>query len=653
MARRRYYLEDIALGEAWRRFEQALTEFGGVRPLEGEPVSITEARGRVTAEPVWAAISSPHYHAAAMDGIAVRASDTFAATEREPVRLRLPEQAIWVDTGDPLPPDRDAVIMAEHVQPLGEDEVEILAAVHPWQHVRPLGEDMVATELVLPVNHRIRPVGLGALAASGRVLLQLRRRPKVAIIPTGTELVPPGTDLKPGDIVEFNSLMIGGSIEEWGGLPERKQIVPDQPSALRAALSDALETNDIVVINAGSSAGSEDYTAAVIGELGRVVVHGVAIRPGHPVILGIARDKPIIGLPGYPVSTMLTAELFLRPLIYRLQGLVAPERPLVEAVMSRKVLSPIGEDEYLRVTLGRVGGRIVAAPLTRGAGVVTSLVRADGIARLPRFSEGVHAGANVQVELLRLIEEIERTIVAIGSHDLALDLLASFLQRDAPGARLTSANAGSYGGLVALKRGEAHLAGSHLLDEETGDYNFPFIRRLIPELEVVVLNLTFRDQGLIVQPGNPKGIRSLQDLTRPDVRFVNRQKGSGTRVVLDYELRQQELDAGGIAGYGREEFTHMAVAAAVMSGAAHVGLGIMAAARALGLEFIPLLRERYDLVIPRVYYESPLLQPLLKIIRGEEYRNAVAALGGYGVEMMGQVMQGSRAGEEGGRSLGT
>jgi putative molybdopterin biosynthesis protein len=641
MARRSYYLEDIALDEAWRRFEAALSEAGGVRPLPGETVAVTEARGRVTAEPVWAAVSSPHYHAAAMDGIAVRAADTTAATEREPVRLSLGEQAVWVDTGDPMPPQHDAVIMAEHVQAIGSD-VEILAAVAPWQHVRPLGEDMVATELVLPENHRIRPVDLGALAACGRVELLLRRRPRVAIIPTGTELVPPGTAAKPGEIIEFNSLMVGGAVEEWGGVATRWGIVPDRPEALRRELERALETHDVVVVNAGSSAGSEDYTASVIGELGQVLVHGVAIRPGHPVILGVVRGKPVIGLPGYPVSTMLTTEIFLRPLVYRLQGLLPPQPPAIDAVMSRKVLSPMGEDEFLRVTLGRVSDRIVATPLTRGAGVVTSLVRADGIARLPRFSEGVHAGATVQVELLRSMDEIERTIVAIGSHDLALDLLASFLQRDYPGVRLSSANVGSYGGLVALKRGEAHLAGSHLLDEQTGEYNLAFIQQVLPELEVVLVNLTYRDQGLIVPQGNPKGITSLTDLARPGVRFVNRQKGSGTRVLLDYELRRGGIDASAIGGYEREEFTHMAVAAAVMSGAADAGLGILAAARALDLDFVPLLRERYDLVIPRAYYDAPLLQPLLAVIRSAAYCGAVAALGGYGVEQMGQVMPGLR-----------
>ena len=369
-----------------------------------------------------------------------------------------------------------------------------------------------------------------------------------------------------------------------------------------------------------------------------MLVHGVAIRPGHPVILGVVGGKPVIGLPGYPVSTMLTAELFLRPLVYRLQGLSAPEALTVEATITRKLLSPMGEDEFLRVALGRVGERIVATPLTRGAGVVSSLVRADGIARILRFSEGVHAGATVRVDLLRPLSEVERTIVVIGSHDLALDLLSSFLQRTAPGYRLSSANVGSYGGLVALKRGEAHLAGSHLLDESTGEYNLSFIRQVLPDVEVVLVNLSYRDQGLIVPRGNPKAIRVLEDLARTDVRFVNRQRGSGTRVLLDYELGRRRIQPDAVRGYEREEFTHMAVAAAVMSGAADVGLGILAAARALDLEFVPLMRERYDLVIPQVYYESALLRPVLGVIRSSDFQAAMKGLGGYGIEDTGKVM---------------
>jgi putative molybdopterin biosynthesis protein len=637
---RRYYLEDVALDEAHARFAAALARAGGLRHPAPEQTLLAEARGRVTAAPVWAAISSPHYHAAAMDGIAVRAADTAGATEAAPVRLAVGPQATWVDTGDPLPAHADAVIMAEHVQTVDEATLEIAAAVAPWQHVRPLGEDIVATELVVPERHTLRPVDLGALAAAGHASVLVATRPRVAIIPTGTELVSAeaaAAGVAPGQIIEFNSLILAGLVEEWGGAPTRVAPVPDRKELLLAAVEAALADHDVVVVNAGSSAGSEDYTAAVLGALGEVAVHGVAIRPGHPAILAVARGKPALGLPGYPVSAALTAELFLRPLVYRLQGIEPPPRPTAEAVISRKLLSPLGEDEFVRVTLGNVDGRTVATPLARGAGVVMSLARADGIARIPRFSEGLHAGAAVQVELLREPATIERTLVAIGSHDLALDLLASHIRRLSPATRLSSANVGSLGGLMALQRRDAHLAGTHLLDEETGAYNRPFVARLLPDEAIVLVHLADREQGFILPPGNPLGLAALADLARPGVRLANRQRGSGTRVLLDYHLRRAGIDPAAVAGYEREEFTHMAVAAAVLSGAASVGLGILAAARALGLEFVPLFRERYDLAIPRRHWESELLAPLRAALADPEYRAAVDALGGYDVSQMGEV----------------
>ena len=638
---RRYYLSDIPLEEARDRFYAALQAAGALQPMPQELLSLTEARGRITAGPIWAVASSPHYDAAAMDGVAVRAADTTGATERSPLTLRVggPEpQAVWVDTGDPLPPGFDAVIMVEHLHMVADDHVSVMAPVAPWQHIRPLGEDIVATELVLPENHQLAPADLGACAAAGLTHLPVRRPPSVAIIPTGNELVPIGTELKPGDIVEFNSLMLSALLEEWGAETTIADPVPDVFVTIRDAARAALAEHDLVIINAGSSAGSEDYTALVVEEVGDLLVHGIAVRPGHPVVLGVAQDKPLVGLPGYPVSAMLTAELLLKPLIEQWLGRVgANQRPIVPAQITRKVMSPSGEDEYLRVKLGRVGDKMVATPVQRGAGVIMSLVRADGLVKIPRFSEGVDAGSEVSVELLRPLAEVENTIVAIGSHDLTLDLMSSFLRRVPSGVNLSSSHIGSLGGLIALRRGEAHLAGSHLLDEATGQYNVPYIERYLADVPVVLINLVGRVQGLIVKRGNPRDINTLSDLARPDVTFVNRQRGSGTRVLLDYKLRELEANPQIVRGYEREEYSHLAVAAAVNGGAADVGLGILSAARALDLDFIPLLNEQYDLVIPRVHYESGLLRPLLDLLAVEEFRQAVIDLGGYDVSRMGTV----------------
>ena len=636
---REIYLEDIPLEEAQARFWTALERAGALAALPAEPVEVSEALGRVTAEPIFARQSVPHYHASAMDGIAVRAEDTVGASETSPIVLVEQHQAIWVDTGDPLPPNTNAVIMAEQVQDLGEGRLEILAAVAPWQHVRSMGEDLVATELVLPENHVLTAVDLGALTAAGHTSIAVRRRPRVAILPTGSELVSAGESaLAPGAIVDFNSVVLAGQVREWGGRAERFPITPDDRSLIMERVAEALGKDDVVVVNAGSSAGSEDYTASIVRELGELLVHGVAIRPGHPLVLGVARGKPLIGLPGYPVSAILTSELFLKPLVYRLQGLPPPSRAQAKAVITRKLLSPMGEEEYVRVKLGQVGERLIAAPLSRGAGVIMSMVRADGLVRIPRFSEGVLAGAEVDVDLLRGMEDIRKTVVAIGSHDLALDLLSNALARRSPGASLASANVGSLGGLLALARSEAHLAGSHLLDEDTGEYNVTYIRRHLASVPVVVVHLAGRVQGLIVPRGNPRALTSLGDIARPGVQFVNRQRGSGTRVLLDYHLRALAIAPERVSGYEREQYTHLAVAADVASGAADVGLGILAAARALELDFVPLFNEEYQLVIPRSFFEGALLAPLLDILRGEDFRQEVDRLGGYDVSRMGEVV---------------
>jgi putative molybdopterin biosynthesis protein len=635
---RHYYLSDIPLSEALQKFHDALLEAAALSLAEAETLALDQAHGRVTAAPVWAIRSSPHYDAAAMDGVAVRARETIGATETSPLRLTVGEQAVWVDTGDPMPAGLDAVIMIEVIHQVDACTIEIQAPVAPYQHVRPLGEDIVATELVLPGSHRLRPQDLAACAAAGLTAVAVRQPPHVTVIPTGTELVPIGTEPGPGDIVEFNSLMLGAMMAEWGGRATRWPAIPDDYERLKQTILAALAASDIVVVNAGSSAGSEDYTARAVADLGQLVVHGVAVRPGHPVVLGVVQHKPVIGIPGYPVSAALTCELFIKPLIEHKLGLPPSTRPKITAHLSRKVVSPIGEDEYLRVRLGRVGTKMVATPMQRGAGVIMSLVRADGLVLIPRFSEGLEAGQEVTAELLRTPESLDTTIVAIGSHDLTLDLLASELRRGHPNLTLTSSNVGSLGGLLALQRGETHLAGSHLLDEATGEYNLAFVRRYVPGRALVVVNLVHRIQGFIVPPGNPKSITTLADLRRDGITFINRQRGSGTRVLLDYLLTQQDIAPAQIAGYDREEFTHLAVAAAVAGGRVDVGLGVLSAARALGMNFVAMRNEQYDLVILREFYDSELLQPLLALIRSQAFQQQVAGLGGYDVSTMGEVI---------------
>ncbi len=658
------YLNDIPLSTAQERFQRALAEAGLWRVLGVETVPLDEqALNRVTAEPIWARISSPHYHAAAMDGFAVRSEDAEGAGPTSPITLRLDPaapQANYVDTGDPLPLWANAVIPIEHVELLDAEGrltsevrhpafIRIRAAVPPWSNVRPLGEDIVATQLVLPAGHLLRPVDLGAIAASGHATLRVARRPRVAILPTGTELAPIGSELKPGDIVEYNSLVMAAQVQAMGGEPTRFPITPDDFAALCDRVREAAREHDLILLNAGSSAGSEDFSARVVEALGTLLVHGVAIRPGHPVILGLIRRPadaqtedggpslvPIIGVPGYPVSAALTVEIFVEPLLARWLGRRPRQLPEVEATLTRKIVSPAGDDDFVRVVVGRVGEKVLAAPLSRGAGVITSLVRADGLLILPRGVQGAEAGQQVRVRLLCQPHDLERTIFCIGSHDVILDLMAQFLaERD---RRFVSSNVGSQGGLVALRRGEAHLAGSHLLDPATGEYNLAALRQYLPGVPLRLMVLVHREQGLMVAPGNPKNIYGLNDLIRPEVRFVNRQRGAGTRVLLDYHLNLLGIDPSLIRGYNQEEYTHLGVAAAVASGRADCGLGIPAAAQALGLDFIPLFHERYDLVIPMEHAQSRLLEPLFEVVGSAAFRQAVAALPGYDVRQMGTLI---------------
>lgn len=644
------YIDNTPLAEALQKWSERF-ESVRISPLEGEFVKADHSLGRITAEAVFARLSSPSYHSSAMDGYAVRFADTFGASETSPRKLSVGEQAVYVDTGDPLPEGFNAVIMIEEVNlvkaagkvPDHENAqagfIEIICPATPWQHVRLIGEDIVSTELIVPENHRILPADIGAIISGGHVDVMVRRKPRVVIIPTGSELVEPGTQLRKGNIIEFNSRILSALVREWGGEPVIFKPVPDDFTQLKRSIQEGCERGDLVVVNAGSSAGTEDYTVKAIADLGNVLLHGVSIKPGKPLILGSVRNCPVLGIPGYPVSAYITFNLFAKKQIYLMQGLDVPVPEILRARLSRQVASQLGQEEFLRVKVGKVGDNLIATPVSRGAGVLMSLVRADGFVRIPAMSEGLGAGAEVDVELIREKSAIKNTVVCIGSHDNALDLLANILKRMYPKFSLSSAHVGSLGGLLALKRGEAHCAGTHLLDEKTGEYNIPFIKRILSDTRVVVMNLVYRQQGFMVTRGNPKNISDFKDLTREDVVFINRQRGSGTRLLFDKHLKDRGILPSDVRGYEVEEYTHMGIASAVLTGIADVGIGILAAARALDLDFIPLARERYDIVFAADFMESGNVTALAEIIKNsEEFRNLVARLGGYDVSEMGKII---------------
>lgn len=625
--------------------EEFLGAFDWIALAGTESIDTAAALGRVSSAPVFAALSSPSYQSAAMDGIAVQAARTFRATDEEPVQLAVDREAWFVNTGGPLPDGVDAVVMIEQVHQPSPEVVELRAAAFPWQHVRRVGEDVVAGEMMLPHHHRLSATDVAALLAAGVFEVEVLTKPRVTIIPTGSELVD-WTEAKqkapePGVIIEFNSVLLSGLVTEAGGVPTVAPRQPDEPRRIRDAVIEALDSEaHLVIVNAGASAGSKDYTVHIIGEVGEVLTHGVTAMPGKPSILGTAHGKPVVGAPGYPVSAWVCFDQFVRPALEAMQGQAPSSRETVEVTPTRALASRLGQEEFLRVHLGRVGDKVVATPLKRGAGTVTSLTRADGILRIPRESEGVEEGRPVEAELIRPASTLGETLVITGSHDVTLDLLADHMKRRAPWVRVSSSHVGSLAGLLAIGAGQCHLGGTHLLDPETGDYNVSYLKQHLPDVPVRLVTLALRQQGFIVGPGNPKEITGFADLSRDDVTLVNRQAGSGTRVLLDYHLEQQGIDPATIRGYDHDEYTHTAVAVQVLAGTADVGLGILAAARSLGLDFVPLMIERYDLCIPHAHWDDPRVVVLREVLASPEFRQAVEALGGYDVTPMGGVAGG-------------
>ena len=627
------YLTNVPVEEAKETFLRKMKEAGFGENAAPLTLPVSEALGKRTAEAVYAVLSAPHYPASAMDGIALRSADTFGASEAEPVTLKK-DQYIPVDTGDMLPDGCDAVVMIEDVVRDGEN-VRLHSAAAPWQHIRQIGEDICAGEMILPAHTEITPAAIGAMIAGGVLTVKVQAAPKAAIIPTGDEVVPPSSDPAPGEVMEFNSSIFSAMLKEWGAEPVVFPIVKDRKEDIRNVLMEALETCDIVILNAGSSAGRDDYAAEMIGDVSEVLFHGIAIKPGKPAVLAVRGCKAVLGIPGYPVSGIIVMEAFVKPLIDCWYGR-CPETPeTVRASLTKTLVSGFKYQEYVRVRLGEVGGRMVAAPLSRGAGVVSSFMKADGILKVPQGVEGYEAGSEVEVQLLKERETLSRTVVAIGSHDPLLDEVANFLHLSDPSLYMSSSHTGSMGGIMAVRRGEAHLAGIHLLDEADGSYNLSFVKRYFPSGGVYLVECVFRTQGLMAAPGNPLKIEGIRDL--PRLRYVNRQKGSGTRILIDYLCRKEGISTESVYGYNREEFTHTSVAAQIASGSADAGMGIYSAAKLYDLSFLPVCQEEYDLLIPESAFGTEMVRKVLDVIKSRAFAERLAEMGGYELREPGKV----------------
>ena len=619
------YLSVISLAEARALVERSFAAVPGVVRV---PVT-SGAVGRITAAPIFARFSVPAIHLSAMDGIAVRSADTHGASEQHPVTL---PNAARVNTGNIVPPGYDAVVMIEDVwvesksddlsrsAPTERRDGEtytVRKPVSPWQHIRPVGEDIGESEMILPSHHRIRPQDVGALANYGVTEIAVENV-RAGLIPTGSELVPAGEMPPPGKVVESNTLMAAAVLAEAGVETHRYPIVPDDYDQIRDAVRRGVAENDILFVSAGSSAGTRDYTADIVRDLGEVLAHGVAIKPGKPVIIGRVDGKPVIGLPGYPLASATVLREIALPLIAR-YGLPTREAEHVDARLTTSLQSDIGTDEFVLLSVGKIGDRWVAVPQSRGAGIQMSAVRANGYMQIPSQKEGAEAGETVNVRLTVPRAEAEEAVLITGSHDPALDYLADRVR--ARGVDLHSTHVGSMGGVIALKKQECHAAPMHLLAPD-GTYNTRYLERYMPGADLALLCVAERQQGVISRDG-----LGFDDL--PGRTFINRQKGSGTRVLLDHHLAKRGIDPTSIPGYEREATTHLAVALAVRTGEVDAGIGVYSAAKALGLAFVPVATERYELAMHRAMLDDPRIAALVETVSSEAFKDTLRDLGGY------------------------
>lgn len=614
---RNIYIDNISLEETKPLF------FDKIKIYEKKETIPTEkSLGRVTSSFVTAKVSSPNYNAAAMDGILVRSCDTEGASETTPVILRNNKEFLYVNTGNPIKGEFDAVIMIEEVEELLDGNIKIIKSAYPYQHIRNIGEDIIKSDIILPSNHTIRPEDIGALFSGGIFEIEVIKKPRVGIIPTGSEIVESYKDLKVGDIIDSNSRMFEALVTTYGGEPHRYSPVRDEKKLLRENILDAVSKNDIIIINAGSSAGTHDYTRALIEELGEVLVHGIAIKPGKPTILGFIKNKPVIGIPGYPVSSYFVFEEFVKSLLKNMLKQEDKKDDLILATLSKKIFSSLKHKEYIRMTLGEVQGKLIATPLNRGAGVSMSLVKADGILEIEKNREGYNLGEEVKIRLLKPLSLIKKSIVVMGSNDPIMDRISEEV-------KLSIAHVGSFGGILSLKKKETTIAPIHILDEKTGTYNIEILKKYFPNNDVYLIKGIKREQGLIIPKGNPKKIKKLEDLVEKKLMFMNRQRGAGTRILLDYKLGESNISSDKIIGYDREATTHLAAAISVKTGSSDITLGVRSAAEILELDFIPIGYEDYDFAILKESLEDEKVVKFIEYIRSEKFKKIINKIGGY------------------------
>jgi putative molybdopterin biosynthesis protein len=632
-------------------------------PVGVERIPLDTAHNFVIAENLEASIDVPPFDRATMDGFAVCAEDTFLADDDKPVTLEIMGkidvgeyselvvqrgEALEISTGAPIPKGANAVVMVEHTN-VQSGNLKVYKPFGPGENIMAAGSDIRAGELILRKGTLMTPRETGVLAALGVTKVKCYRRPKIAIISSGNELVSPGSRLETAKIYDINARTISDSILECGGEPLFLGIARDNLEDIRSRIEEGFEAADMVITSGGTSAGVGDLVYQVVEMLGKpgIVVHGVSVKPGKPTIIGVVDGKPIFGLPGNPTSALMIFDIFVRPAIRSMAGLREEERAVISARTSQKFYSSDGRREFMPVNVVRTEeGGYTAYPILTGSGAITTLAEADGFIEIQETRRFLREGELVKVNLFSQILK-PADLMIIGSHCVGVDLILNLLSKTYYDTIYKTINTGSSGGLSAIRRGEADLAGIHLLDDKTGEYNLPFLKRFEVDKEALLIRGYNRTQGLITAKNNPLKITSFKDLVRRDVTLINRNPGSGTRILLDFYLSKiasEEVSslkdvASSVNGYKLEAKSHTAVAVAILRGKADVGLGIETVAEQYGLSFVQISEERYDFAVRADRMNKKSVKAFLSVLRSEEFKARLRRIKGLSpTEETGDVL---------------
>lgn len=628
--KRNVYLKATELNEIPQILQQLLIDIN-YKPTF-ETISIYESIGRITEKSVFSKVSSPAYNGSAMDGIAIKASSTFLADETNPVILKK-DDFQFINTGNVLPGLYDAVVMIEDVQLNDDESVTIYRSSRKFENVRAVGEDITKGNLIISKNHVITSVDLSALISGGVDKVSVYKKLNIAIIPTGDEIIDKDTKQQKGLIKDSNSYYLKN---ELLSLHHNVNILPiqrDDYKKLEEFILNTADEYDLILIGAGSSAGSKDYAKAIIENNGKVYVHGINIKPGKPTIIGSISDIPVIGMPGYPVSTYMAFREVVKPLLSMMVHQQITSNRIIKAKLVKKVYSSLRNYEFVRVSVGEINGEIVAVPLNRKASVTMSLVKAQGILKIPKNSEGYQSGDIVDIELIASFDSIKRTLFVMGSHDILFDLLTENLLDK--GVHLVSNHVGSFGGIMSIHNDGCHIAPVHVMDEN-GIYNRHIIQEYLND-EYVLIKGVERIQGIYTKRGNPKRIKRIDDLAR--VNIVNRQRGSGTRILLDYLLKESKINPESINGYNIELTTHIQVAEAVKDERFDAGLGVQSVATLAEVDFVEIGKESYDFIVKKDFLRSELVKKFIEEIRSERLIKKLTNIGGYELTDIGTIIE--------------